>query len=126
MKIYLYADEAHTQKISTTEVYVYISYDMKNTVTLFKDVAGLQYKLWGEDWDVGIEALTAVIHLPGNKDITYFLNPQEYNSTSYLMNNTISLTSNSIPSGEFYELLVLMPVDDFDNATPRSEPAQAI
>lgn len=118
LKIYLYADEAHTQKISNTEVYVYISYDMKNTVTLFKDVAGLQYKLWGEDWDVGIEALTAVIHLPGNKDITYFLNPQEYNSTSYLMNNTISLTSNSIPSGEFYELLVLMPLDDFDNNAP--------
>ena len=118
LKIYLYADEAHTQKISNTEVYVYISYDMKNTVTLFKDVAGLQYKLWGEDWDVGIEALTAVIHLPGNKDITYFLNPQEYNSTSYLMNNTISLTSNSIPSGEFYELLVLMPLDDFDNDAP--------
>ena len=118
LKIYLYADEAHTQKISNTEVYVYISYDMKNTVTLFKDVAGLQYKLWGEDWDVGIEALTAVIHLPGNKDISYFLNPQEYNSTSYLMNNTISLTSNSIPSGEFYELLVLMPLDDFDNNAP--------
>ena len=118
LKIYLYADEARTQKISNTEVYVYISYDMKNTVTLFKDVAGLQYKLWGEDWDVGIEALTAVIHLPGNKDISYFLNPQEYNSTSYLMNNTISLTSNSIPSGEFYELLVLMPLDDFDNNAP--------
>ena len=115
--IYLYADEAHTQKISNTNVYVYISYDMKNTVTLFNDVGALQYKLWGEDWDVGIDALTAVIHLPGNKDNLYFLNPQEYNSTSFLTNNTISLTSNRIPSGEFYELLVLMPLDDFDNAT---------
>ena len=118
LKIYLYADEEHTQKISNTEVYIYISYDMKNTVTLFNDVAGLQYKLWGEDWDVGIDALTAVIHLPGNKDNVYFLNPQEYNSTSYLINNTISLTSNSIPSGEFYEVLVLMPLEDFDNNAP--------
>lgn len=116
LKIYLYADEAHTQKISDTEVYVYISYDMKNTVTLFNDVAGLQYKLWGEDWDVGVDALTAIVHLPGNKDIEYYLNPQEYNSTSGLTNNTISLTSNHIPSGEFYELLVLMPVSDFDDA----------
>ena len=116
LKIYLYADEAHTKKISDTEVYVYISYDMKNTVTLFNDVAGLQYKLWGEDWDVGTNVLTAIIHLPGNKDNVYFLNPQEYNSTSYMNNDTISLTSTSIPSGEFYELLVLMPLDDFDDA----------
>ena len=116
LKIYLYADEAHTQKISNTEVYVHISYDMKNTVTLFNDVAGLQYKLWGEDWDVGVGTLTAIVHLPGNKDITYYLNPQDYNASSMLTNDTISLTSNHIPSGEFYELLVLMPLSDFDNA----------
>lgn len=116
LKIYLYADEAHTKKISDTDVQVHISYDMKNTVTLFNDIAGLQYKLWGENWDVGVDALTAIVHLPGNKDITYYLNPQDYNSTSSLTNNTIYLTSNHIPSGEFYELLVLMPLSDFDDA----------
>lgn len=117
LKIYLYADEAHTRQISDTEVYVYISYDMKNTVTIFNDVAGLQYKLWGEDWEKGVDTLTAIVHLPGNESISYFLNPQEYNSSSSLTNDTISVTSNHIPSGEFYELLVLMPVSDFDNAT---------
>jgi uncharacterized membrane protein len=117
LKIYLYADEAHTKQISDTEVYVYISYDLVNTVTLFNDIAGVQYKLWGEDWDVGIGALTAVVHLPGNTSNTYYLNPQEYNSTSYLTGDTISLTSTHIPSGEFYELLVLMPLSDFENAT---------
>ncbi|MBQ2613331.1 MAG: DUF2207 domain-containing protein [Methanobrevibacter sp.] len=116
LKIYLYADEARTKKISDTEVQVHISYDMKNTITLFNDIAGLQYKLWGENWDVGVDALTAIVHLPGNKDITYYLNPQDYNSTSSLTNNTIYLTSNHIPSGEFYELLVLMPLSDFDDA----------
>lgn len=116
LKVYLYADEAHTQKISDAEVYIYISYDMKNTVTLFNDVAGLQYKLWGEEWDVGIDAVSAIVHLPGNKDNVFFLNPQEYNSTSFLTNNSISITSKPIPKGEFYELLVLMPLDDFDNA----------
>lgn len=117
LKIYLYADEAHTKKISNTEVYVYINYDMKNTVTLFNDVAGLQYKLWGEDWDVGIDTLTAIVHLPGNMSNQYYLNPQEYNSTSYLSGDTITLTSTNIPKGEFYELLVLMPLSDFENAT---------
>ncbi|MBQ6098803.1 MAG: DUF2207 domain-containing protein [Methanobrevibacter sp.] len=117
IKVYLYADEAHTQKISNAQVYAYISYDMKNTVTIFNDVAGLQYKLWGEEWDVGIDALTAIVHLPGNASNEYYLNPQEYNATSYLKGNTITLTSNQIPKGEFYELLVLMPTTDFENAT---------
>ncbi len=117
LKVYLYADEGHTKKISNTEVYVYISYDMKNTVTVFDDIAGLQYKLWGEDWDVGIDALTAIIHLPGDTNNEYYLNPQEYNSTSELRGSTITLTSTQIPKGEFYELLVLMPLDDF-NDTP--------
>lgn len=117
LKIYLYADEAHTKKISDTEVYVQISYDMKNTVTLFNDIAGLQYKLWGDEWDVGIGSLTAVVHLPGNESNTYYLNPQEYNSSSTLYGDTITLTSTHIPSGELYEMLVLMPLSDFENAT---------
>lgn len=117
LKIYLYADEEHTKKISDTEVYVYISYDMKNVVTLFDDVAGLQYKLWGEDWDVGTDVISAVVHLPGDKGNEYYLNPQEYNSSSYLKGDTITATSTAIPSGEFYELLVLMPLDDFKDAT---------
>ena len=115
--IYLYADEAHTKKISDTQVHVSISYDMKNTVTLFNDVAGLQYKLWGDEWDVGTDVLTAVVHLPGNTSNEYYLNPTEYNSSSNLNGNTITLTSTTIPSGEFYELLVLMPLSDFNNAT---------
>lgn len=117
LKIYLYADEAHTQKISDTEVHVHISYDLHKTVTLFNDVAGLQYKLWGDEWEVGVKTLTATVHLPGNTGNSYFLNPQEFNSSSYMTNNTITLTSNSIPEGEFYELLVMMPTDDFENAT---------
>ena len=117
LTIYLYADEGHTQKISNCEVYVYISYDMKNVVTLFNDVGGLQYKLWGEEWDVGCDVLTAIVHLPGNSSNEYYLNPQEFNATSYLTGDTITLTSKAIPEGEFYELLVLMPIDDFENAT---------
>ena len=117
LTIYLYADEAHTEKISDCKVYVYINYDMKNVVTLFNDVGGLQYKLWGEEWDVGCNVLTGIVHLPGNASNEYYLNPQEYNSSSYLNGNTITLTSTAIPSGEFYELLVLMPIDDFEDAT---------
>lgn len=117
LKIYLYSDAAHTKGIRDCDVSVYISYDMSGVVTLFNDVGGLQYKLWGEEWDVGVGSLTATVNLPGDSGNTYYLNPQEYNKTSSLNGNTITAQTTSIPEGEFYELLALMPLDDFDDAT---------
>ena len=117
LKIYLYADEAHTKKIRDCDVSIFISYDMKNIVTLFNDVGGLQYKLWGDEWDVGIGSLTVKVNLPGDKNNTYFLNPEEYTVSSELKGNTITAETKEIPKGEIYELLVLMPLDDFKNAT---------
>ena len=117
LKIYLYSDEAHTRGIKDCDVSIYISYDMKNVVTLFNDVGGLQYKLWGDEWDVGVENLYATVTLPGDKNNEYFLNPQEYNLTSDMKGDTITAETTSIPKGEFYELLVLMPLSDFHDAT---------
>ncbi len=117
LKIYLYADEAHTKSIRDCDVSIYISYDMKNVVTLFNDVGGLQFKLWGDEWDVGVGSLQATITLPGDSNNTYYLNPEEYTYDSSISGNTITATTNSIPKGELYELLVLMPLDDFSDAT---------
>jgi len=117
LKIYLYADKDHTKKIEDCEVSVFISYDMKNVVTLFNDVGGLQYKLWGDEWDVEVGGITATITLPGDKNNTYFLNPEDYTLSSNLEGDTITATTKSIPTGEIYELLVLMPLDDFNDAT---------
>ena len=117
LKIYLYSDEAHTKGIRDCDVSVYISYDMKNVVTLFNDVGGLQYKLWGDEWDVGVGEVFVTVKMPGKTGNEYFLNPQEYNLTSELKGDTITGETTSIPKGEFYELLVLMPLDDFKDAT---------
>ena len=116
IKIYLYSDEAHTKGIRDCDVSVYISYDMKNVVTLFNDVGGLQYKLWGDEWDVGVGSVDVQVNLPGDKNNEYFLNPQEFNASSDLKGNTITAKTTSIPKGDFYELLVLMPLDDFNDA----------
>ena len=116
IKVYLWADEAHTQKIHDQNVKVTYSYDMKNVVTLFNDVGSLQYKLWGKDWDTNVEKLTANIHLPGDKDIVYYLNPEYYNLSDSINGNTINVMTKNIPKGEFYELQVLMPLGDFTNA----------
>ena len=117
LKVYLWADEAHTQKINDQNVKVSYSYDMKNVVTLFNDIGSLQYKLWGKDWDTNVEKLSANIHLPGDKDNVYYLNPEYYNLSDSINGNTINIVTKNIPKGEFYELQVLMPLDDFANAS---------
>ncbi len=116
LKIYLYSDKAHTKGIRDCDVSVYISYDMKNVVTLFNDVGGLQYKLWGDEWDVGVGSVTVNVKLPGKTGNEYFLNPQEFNASSELKGDAIHAETTSIPKGDFYELLVLMPLDDFSDA----------
>ena len=57
------------------------------------------------------------MNLPGKTGNEYFLNPQEFNVTSELKGDTITAETTSIPKGDFYELLVLMPISDFDDAT---------
>ena len=118
LKIYLYADKAHTRKIKDCDVKIHISYDMENVVTLFNDVGGLQYKLWGDEWDVGVGHVKAVVSMPGDKNNTYYLNPSEYNKTSSMKGDTLTAETSSIPKGEFYELLLLMPLSDFDSDAP--------
>ena len=115
--VYLWADEAHTQKIHDQDVKISYSYNMQNVVTLYDDVGMLQYKLWGEDWDRDVGSVTANIHLPGDKDIIYYLNPSYYNSSDSINGNTIHVESTKIPKGQFYELTALMPLDNFSNAT---------
>ena len=116
VKVYLWADEAHTQKIHDQNVKITYSYDMKNIVTLYNDVGSLQYKLWGEGWDSDVNKITANIHLPGDKDIVYYLNPEYYNFSDSINGNTINIVTKNIPKDKFYELQVLMPLNDFKNA----------
>ncbi len=113
LKIYLYADEGHTKKISDCSVKVYIVYDMKNVVNVFNDVGALQYKLLGYEWDVDIEKMVAHVELPNGTGNEFYLNPEDLTQSSSIKGGEIEITSNKISQGQIYELLVLMPVDDF-------------
>lgn len=114
IKVYLWEDEAHTQKIHDCEVIVSYAYKMKNVTKLYKDTASLQYKLWGDEWDVSPGKLTANIHLPGD-NFTYYLNPKYFtlSSSNIIDSNTIHTERTFAPFGEYYEIQVLMPLDDF-------------
>lgn len=52
----------------------------------------------------------------GDKNNTYFLNPEEFTKSSDLNGNTITAETSKISKGQTYELLVLMPVSDFNDA----------
>ncbi len=116
LKIYLYADKAHTKKISDCSVTVYIEYQMKNVVTVFNDVGALQYKLWGEEWDVGVDEVSVHVSLANNTGNEYYLNPEDLTYSSSLNGSEINARSNYISNGKFWELLVLMPAGDFTSS----------
>ena len=116
LKIYLYSDPQHQHQIENTNVKVHISYDMANVVTIYKDTVSLQYKIWGDNWDVPVGKLTTNINLPGSNGNMYWINPPQYNLTSSMSGNTIHSESTEIPKERFYELQLLMPTSDFHDA----------
>lgn len=116
LKIYLYADKAHTQKIEDSTVTVHINYDMPKVVTVYNDIVSLQYQIWGNQWEINVNKITTTINMPGNSGNMYWLNPSQYNLTSSMTGNTITSVSTKISNGEFYELQLLMPTSDFKNS----------
>jgi uncharacterized membrane protein len=117
VKVYLYSDKDHTKKIRDANVHISYRYSIEDVVTLYDDVGVFQYKLWDKEWDNGINHITATVHLPGADNNTYYLNPEKYTKTSILKGDTLTIKSYEIPKWEIYELLVLMPRDDFSNST---------
>lgn len=113
LKIYLYSDVQHTQKIKDCNVRVHISYDMDHVVSVYDDVGVLQYKLWDKEWDVGVKHMDVKVHLPGGSGNSYYINPEKFTESSSMDGNTITINSNGVSQGEIYELLVFMPRDDF-------------
>lgn len=114
--IYLYADAAHTQKIKDTTVKVSLDYDFTNVVTLYNDTALLQYNLWGEKWEQDVGGIDLTIHTPGTGNTIYFT-PENLIKSNNTDGNTITATTDSISKDEVCGFVLLMPLDDFDNAT---------
>lgn len=112
LKIYLYSDQQHTQKIKDCNVRVHIGYDMNKVVKVYDDVGVLQYKLWDKQWDVGVKHMDVKVHLPGDTGNSYYINPEKFTKSSSMDGNTISIVSNGVSKGEIYELLVFMPRDE--------------
>ncbi len=116
--VYLYSDPQKTTPISNKDVNVTIEYDFLHVIKFYNDTAELQYKLVGQDWPVDIGKVNANIHLKSSQGVKYWLNPPYYATNSAWQGNTLQINSQTIPSGKFFEVRMVIPKDQFAaNAT---------
>lgn len=116
LKIYLYSDAAKTQSISSGDkIKINITYDFTNVIKTYKDTGELQYKLWGEEWDVDVGQVTANIHFPSKEGIQYWINPANQVTSESWTNNTLTVQSEGISSGNYLELRSIIPLSEFNN-----------
>ncbi len=113
IKVYLYSDAAKTQPINGGDVTITISYDLFNVMKFFNDVAELQYMLVPNKWQVDIGQVIANIHLNSNQGVQYWLNPPYYNKSAVWQGNTLTVTSDPVPKGKYYEIRMAIPKDQF-------------
>ncbi len=113
VKIYLYSDAAKTSSITDKEVDVTLEYDLLHVLRFYNDITELQYKLVGEYWDVDIGQVTANIHVPSSQGVKYWLNPPYYAKNSVWQDNTLQITSDAIPAGQYFEMRMVIPKSQF-------------
>lgn len=111
--VYLYSDAQKTTPISGGDVYVTYEYDFLHGIKVYNDVADLQYKLWGEGWDVPVNQLTATVHLASTQGVKYWLNPPYSSEGSQWQGNVFNLTTTELEPGDFFEVRMTIPRGQF-------------
>ena len=115
IKVWLYKDEAKTQKVSDTEVTVIFHYDLLKGVKIYNDIAELQYMSWGNGWEESLNKLTTYIEIPGSsKEVEYWNNPDTYlKESTWTQDNVLTSQYTGIPSQTSVEQRLLMPKSYF-------------
>ncbi|AXV37711.1 MAG: hypothetical protein CIT01_05620 [Methanobacterium sp. BRmetb2] len=115
LKIYLYSNPEKTVPITDRDVDVYIEYDFINVIKIYNDVAELQYKLWGENWEVDVGQVTGNIHLQSSEGVKYWINPPYYVQSDKWQGNILQIKSTNIASGNWFEIRLAIPKDQFSS-----------
>ena len=111
--VYLYSDPQMTTPITDKDVDVILEYDLTHIVKFYNDIAEFHYKLVGEEWSVDIGKVNANIHIKSTDGVKYWLNPPYYNESSTWQGSTLQVTSKNIPSGNFFEIRMVIPKNQF-------------
>lgn len=115
LKIFLYSNSQKTTPITNKDVVVTIEYDMVNVIKIYNDIAELQFKVWGEDWEVDVGELSTNVHLKSQEGVKYWLNPPYYVLSDVWEGSVLKILTQSISSGNFFEVRLAIPKDQFTN-----------
>lgn len=122
IKIYLYRDAAKTQKIQAgTDVKVYLQYDFTHVVKVYNDVAELQYKVWGDEWEEDLGSLDAVIRFPDDEKLEYWINPAYSDAKAKWSDGDLLISSDGVSEGSYVEARALIPLDELSSSTPYAQ-----
>lgn len=92
-----------------------IKYDLKNAVHAYKDVAELNWKVWGEGWDRPLQELYGWIELPANvqdaNSVYVWGHPEINGKIGLIENKKVLFQAFSIPSYQFVEIRTAFPVE---------------
>lgn len=115
IKVHLYKDEAKTEKVSDEDVRVIYHYNFIKGVKIYDDIAELQYKSWGSDWDSDVDNLVTYIQIPGShNNIEMWNNPQYIvKESTWTSDDTLKTQFKPLSSGQFAEQRILMPKEYF-------------
>ncbi len=115
LKIFLYSNSQKTTPITNKDVVVTIEYDMVNVIKIYNDITELQFKVWGEDWEVDVGELTTKVHLKSQDGVKYWLNPPYYVLSDVWEGSVLKIVTQSISPGNFFEVRLAIPKDQFTN-----------
>ncbi len=94
-----------------TKTYV-IKYTLKNAIKSYDDVSELNWKLWGDGWELPLKEIFATIYLPGEttpEKVYTYGHPKLDGKIGMLDNDKIILQAFNINSNQFVELRLAFP-----------------
>lgn len=116
--VYLYSDPYKNVPISNKDVDVIIEYDFLRVIKFYNDMAELNYKLVGEFWAVKVGKVNANIHLASSDGVRFLFNPPANVANYSWQGNTLQLTSKEIRQGQYLEVRMAIPKNQFANNPP--------
>lgn len=91
-------------------------YRMTGVVTVYDDIADLLFQVWGDQWEVGADAVNARVVLPAGAaegDVRVYGHPYGIDGETFLGDDGVSpgLEARNVPSHRFVEIRVVFPPD---------------
>ncbi|MGA7687761.1 MAG: DUF2207 domain-containing protein, partial [Jiangellales bacterium] len=85
-----------------------LDYQFTGLTRAYDDVAEVNLQVWGEEWEQGLDRLTASLTAPADIDLAWG-HPVYVRGDVTLNGPTVNLRAERIPAGQFVELRALVP-----------------